>query len=51
MNNPDESRSVFYITILIARPLTVCGVINNVRVPQQTVFISSVALSSCSNDH
>ena len=28
MNNPDESRSVFFVTILIARPLPMCGVIN-----------------------
>ena len=51
MNYPDESRSVLYITNLIARPLTMCGAVNNVPVPQQTTFIPSVAVSSCSNGH
>jgi len=50
MNYPDESRSLFYIANLIARPLTMCGAINNVPVPQQRIFIPPVAVSSCSND-
>jgi hypothetical protein len=51
MNSPDESRSVFYIANLTVPPLTTLGAINNVSVLQQTIFIPSMAVSSCSNDH
>jgi hypothetical protein len=51
MSYTDESRSVFYIANLIARPLSMCGAINDVPVPQQTIFNPPVVVSSCSNDH
>jgi hypothetical protein len=37
MYYPDEGRSVVYITNLVARPLTLCGAMNNVPVPQENI--------------
>jgi hypothetical protein len=34
---PDESRSVVCITNLIAGPLTLCGAMNNVSIPQENI--------------